>query len=166
MPPKIQDNPKFFPFFEGCLGAVDGTHIDAFVPSEDTPRYRNRKGGVSQNVFAACTFDLRFCYVLSGWEGSAADGRIFEDAHRLDFAVPPGSYYLADLGFAVCNALMVPFRSVRYHLREWALSEQRRVRPLIIIIHYVNPPSAHKHPRNYSTSAIHLFEMWLKESLV
>lgn len=131
VPPQILNNAKFFPFFEGCLGAVDGTHIESFIPSEDVPRYRNRKGGLSQNVLAACTFDLRFCYVLSGWEGSAADGRVFEDARRVDFAIPPGSYYLADLGFAVCDALVVPFRSVRYHLREWALTEQRQV-PLLV----------------------------------
>jgi len=131
VPPEIRDNPSFFPFFEGCLGAVDGTHIESFVPSEDIPRYRNRKGGISQNVLAACTFDLRFCYVLSGWEGSAADGRVFEDARRVDFAIPPGSYYLADLGFGACDALVVPFRNVRYHLREWALTEQRQVPHLI-----------------------------------
>jgi len=62
VPPQILNNAKFFPFFEGCLGAVDGTHIESFIPSEDVPRYRNRKGGLSQNVLAACTFDLRFCY--------------------------------------------------------------------------------------------------------
>lgn len=121
----ISENPKFFPFFEGCLGAVDCTHIESFVPSEDIPRYRNQKGGISQNVLAACTFDLRFCYVLSGWEGSAADGCVFKDAHRVDFAVPPGSYYLADPGFAACDALMVPFQKVQYHLWKWALAEQR-----------------------------------------
>ena len=118
VPPQIHDNPNFFPFFEGCLGAVDGTHIKSFIVSEDIPHYWNRKGGISQNVLAACTFDLRFCYVLSGWEGSAADGHVFEDACRVDFAILPGSYYLADLGFGACDALMVPFRNICYHLRE------------------------------------------------
>jgi hypothetical protein len=28
VPPEIQDNPKFYPFFEGALGAIDGTHIN------------------------------------------------------------------------------------------------------------------------------------------
>ncbi|KAH8109015.1 hypothetical protein DFH11DRAFT_1470295, partial [Phellopilus nigrolimitatus] len=31
-PSEISDNPKFFPFFKDCLGAIDGTHISAFVP--------------------------------------------------------------------------------------------------------------------------------------
>ena len=122
---QIQNNSKFFPFFEGCLGAVDSMHIDTFVASEDIPHYRNRKGSISQNILAACTFDLQFCYVLSGWEGSAADSHVFKDACQVDFAVPPGSYYLADLGFTACNALLVPFRTVHYHLREWALSDQQ-----------------------------------------
>jgi len=30
VPPEIRNNPSFFPFFEGCLGAVDGTHIESF----------------------------------------------------------------------------------------------------------------------------------------
>ncbi|KAH9910649.1 uncharacterized protein BXZ73DRAFT_23121, partial [Epithele typhae] len=26
----IKDNPKFYPFFRRVLGAIDGTHVDAF----------------------------------------------------------------------------------------------------------------------------------------
>lgn len=42
----------------------------------DQARYRNRKQVISQNVFVACTFSMRFTYVLVGWEGSAHDGRL------------------------------------------------------------------------------------------
>ena len=41
---------------------------------------RNRKGVISQNVLAACNFDLEFIYVLSGWEGSAHDSKVLQDA--------------------------------------------------------------------------------------
>jgi hypothetical protein len=44
------------------------------------------------NILAACTFDLWFCYVLSGWEGSAADGQVFDDARKVDFAILPGTW--------------------------------------------------------------------------
>jgi hypothetical protein len=125
IPPEIRDNPKLYPFFEGCLGALDGTHIDTFVPDNALPRYRNRKGGISQNVLAACTFDMRFCYILSGWEGSATDGRIFDDARQKDFAIPNGSYYLADAGFMTCNALIIPYRGTRYHLKEWGRAPEK-----------------------------------------
>ena len=124
-PSIIRNNPKWFPYFSDCLGAIDGTHIAAFVPEDALPRYRDRKGQVSQNVLAACTFDLCFCYVLSGWEGSAADSRIYDDARRRDFLIPPNKYYLADAGFGLCDGLLTPYRQVRYHLKEWSRGNQR-----------------------------------------
>lgn len=51
-------------------------HIPAHVPAKDQSRFRNRKGFLSQNVLAACTFDLQFIFVYPGWEGSAADSRV------------------------------------------------------------------------------------------
>lgn len=124
-PPEICYNPKLYPFFKDCRGAVDGTHVHAFVPDDAIPHYRNRKCGLSQNVLAACTFDMRFCYVLSGWEGSASDGRVWDNARQHDFAVAPGTYYLADAGFPACHALLIPYRKVRYHLKEWGRAPQK-----------------------------------------
>src|SRR5882724_9586980 len=118
----IADNPKFYPFFKGALGAVDGTHISACPPASDRACYRNCKGGISQNVLAATTFDMHICYILSGWEGSASNGGVFHDAHVHDLVIPAGKYYLEDAGYPICDALMVPFRGVRYHLREWESS--------------------------------------------
>jgi hypothetical protein len=45
-------------------------------------------------VLAAVTFDLKFSYVLAGWEGSAHDATILADAlHRHDgLRVAPGNY--------------------------------------------------------------------------
>ena len=99
VPPEIQDNPKLYPFLKDCRGAIDGSHIDAFVPEEAASRYRDRKGRLSQNILAACTFDMRFSYILAGWEGSAADGRVYENARYHGLAIPPGTFYLADAGF-------------------------------------------------------------------
>ena len=116
---EIQDNPKLYPFFKDCQGSIDGTHLDAFCPDDAVKRYRNRKGGISQNVLAACSQDMRFTYILSGWEGSASDGYIFDDARQSNLTVPPGRYFLADAGFSSCNVLLVPYRGERYHLKEW-----------------------------------------------
>ena len=77
---EIQDNLKLYPFFKDCIGSIDGTHLDAFVPDDAVARYRNRKGRLLQNVLAACSQDMCFTYILSGWEGSASDGHIFDDA--------------------------------------------------------------------------------------
>ena len=79
-PPEICYNPKLYPFFHDCCGAVDGTHIDAFVPDDAIAHYHNQMGGLTQNVLATCTFDMWFCYVLSGWEGSAVSGQVWDDA--------------------------------------------------------------------------------------
>ena len=43
-----------------------------------------RKHTTAQNVLAAVDFDLRFTYVLVGWEGSAHDARILDDALERD----------------------------------------------------------------------------------
>lgn len=50
------------------------------VPNTSKPRYRTRKGQIATNTLAACDRSLRFVYVLAGWEGSAADGRVLRDA--------------------------------------------------------------------------------------
>ena len=42
-----------------------------------------------------------------------------EEACRTNFPVPMGKYYLADAGFSHCDALLVPYRGVQYHLAEW-----------------------------------------------
>ena len=124
-PSEIQNNPKLYPFFKDCWGAIDGTHIDVFVPKDAVARYHNHKGGLSQNVFAACTFNLQFSYVLPGWEGSAADGCVFDNAHWKSLAISPSIYLLADAGFPTCNALMILYKREQYHLKEWRTAPQK-----------------------------------------
>jgi hypothetical protein len=125
-PPYIADNPKFTPYFDGCIGALDGTHIAMHIPSADQPRYRNRKGYISQNVLAVCDFDMMFIYILAGWEGSAHDSRVLMDARLNRGLNPPlGRYYLGDAGYSNSEYVMVPYRGVRYHLKEQRLAAQR-----------------------------------------
>ena len=104
-------------------------------------RFWNRKGWISQNVLVACDFSLRFNYILSGWEGSAADSRIYDDARRRDFLIPPNKYYLADAGFGLCDGLLTPYRQVRYHLKEWSRGNQRYAFNYIFYLFYAYFPS-------------------------
>ena len=97
---------------------LDGTHIPAFVPASLAQPFRNRKGFLSQNVLAACSFDLLFTFVLIGWEGSAAECTILADAYMKGLTVGNGKYDLGDAGFALTTKLLTPYRGVRYHLRE------------------------------------------------
>ncbi|KAL2492497.1 putative harbinger transposase-derived nuclease [Abeliophyllum distichum] len=88
-----KDNVKpWYSYFQDAVGVIDGTHIAANVPVEDQARYRNMKQVISQNVLVACTFDMKFTYVLAGWEGSAHDGRLLRSdvprqGHKLTIPV-------------------------------------------------------------------------------
>ncbi|XXG51718.1 hypothetical protein AAC387_Pa03g0227 [Persea americana] len=77
--PQILQSSRFDPYFKDCIGAIDGTHVRVKVSRADAPRFRGRKDCPTQNVLAACSFDMRFTYVLPGWEGTASDSRIMRN---------------------------------------------------------------------------------------
>jgi hypothetical protein len=60
---RISNDNKYKTYFADCVGALDGTHIDVHVSPADQPRYRNRKGHLTQNVLAVCDFDMRFTHL-------------------------------------------------------------------------------------------------------
>lgn len=70
---------------------------------------------------------MRFLFLVTGWEGSAADATMYNTARMQDFTIPNGKCYLADAGFGICEALLVPYRGVRYHLAEWGRANLRYV---------------------------------------
>jgi hypothetical protein len=121
IPNEIAQESKFMPFFKDAIGALDGCHVPVAIPSKDAGKYRNRKGFLSQNVLGVCNFDLTFSYVVAGWEGSATDSRVLnETIGKNEFAIPQGKYYVADAGYGLSNAILTPYRGVRYHLKEWS----------------------------------------------
>ena len=73
----------------------------------------------SPKIASVYSFGLQFLYALTGWEGSATDAYLWDDAIRNDFVVPEGKYYLADAGFGTCDQLFLPYHGVCYHLAEW-----------------------------------------------
>jgi hypothetical protein len=86
----------------------------------------DRKGALSQNVIVVCAFDMRFHFVLLGWEGSAHDSRVLQDGNtNKDFEIPVGKYYLADAGYVNRGCLLTPYRWVRYHLKEQRLAQMK-----------------------------------------
>lgn len=124
-PSEISSDPKRSPFFNKVRCAIDGTHMKVHPAAEDRPRYRNRKGTLSINILAACTFDMRFTYLLSGYEGSACDSAIWSFARTQDLQIPQGQRWLGNAGFGICDALYVPYRATRYHLKEWAKGNKK-----------------------------------------
>ena len=101
------------------LDAVDGTHINCFTSAADRHASQDWKGGLTQNCLAICSFSFQFLYFISGLEGSAADAMMYMPSHLMDFMIPEGKFYLADAGFALCDALLVPYQGVCFHLAEW-----------------------------------------------
>ncbi|KAH1096253.1 hypothetical protein J1N35_013174 [Gossypium stocksii] len=71
-------------------------------------------------MLGVCTLDMQFVYVLPGWEGSVADGRVLQDtiSRRHELKVPHGCY-LVDAGYTNFEGFLAPFRAQRYHLNEW-----------------------------------------------
>ena len=124
--PKISSSGKFSPYFNDCIGALDGTHIQCQVSAGDTAPYRNRKDYLSQNVLAVCGHDMFFHYVLPGWEGSAHDAKVLGDAiENKGFTIPKDKYYLADAGYSNTDFMMIPYSGIRYHLKEQAQAAMR-----------------------------------------
>ena len=69
------------------------------MPPEIQRRFRGRKDGTAQNVLTAISFDLKFTYVLAGWEGSAHDSCVLNDAFARSggFSIPEGIIRLLHL---------------------------------------------------------------------
>ncbi|XP_062080151.1 uncharacterized protein LOC133784900 [Humulus lupulus] len=90
---------------EDCVGAIDGTHVSAVAPTLKQLAFRGRKVDVTQNVMAACSFNMMFTYVYAGWEGTANDSRVLLDAMRKDDNFPMSP--------------QAPYRGERYHLHRF-----------------------------------------------
>ena len=73
----------------------------------------------------ACDFDLKFVHVHAGWEGSASDARVLQDALNHGLQVPPRKFYLVDAGYANTPQFLAPYRGTRYHLKEQGRARQR-----------------------------------------
>ena len=103
--------------------------------------------------------DMKFVYVLSGWESSAADSHVFECVQTFSFAIPEGWYYLADAGYSNCDALLVPYRGVQYYLKGWGQASDGYV--LAIPSHMCSDPplSNPKTTKNSLTSGTHSSRM-------
>src|SRR5438132_9947791 len=83
--------PQFSPWFDGCIGAMDGTHILIQVtPSKNLP-YIGREGLPTLNFVAVCDHDARFIFTCAK-EGTLHDATVFQEAieeYGDQFSHPP-----------------------------------------------------------------------------
>ncbi|KAM3304151.1 hypothetical protein P3S67_015183 [Capsicum chacoense] len=116
LPTMLQVVLKLYPIL---IKSLDGTVQPEITNNH---RFHGRKGTTIQNVLAAINFNLKFTYVLAGWEGSAYDSCILNDAlersHGLQ--IPQDKYYLVDAGYELCKGFIPPYRGIRYHLQEYS----------------------------------------------
>lgn len=126
--PKILGDPRYWPFFKDAIGAIDGTHIPCVVSVEEQGKYIGRKGIPTQNIMAACDWDICFTYVMAGWERTAHDARLFDYALTrpdMKFPHPPqGKYYLLDAGYPTPRRYLGPYISHRYHFPDFRRSSR------------------------------------------
>ncbi|KAL0009520.1 hypothetical protein SO802_011022 [Lithocarpus litseifolius] len=124
LPYSLRGNEKYYPWFEKCVGAIDGTHISASAPSGRTTAFRDRQSDITQNVMCACNFDMWFTYMHSGWEGV----RMIHESCRTHLDMPR-SYYLVDSGYAIDNAFLPPHKFARYHAQEFRGTDRQPTTP-------------------------------------
>ncbi|KAL6549965.1 hypothetical protein OROMI_020453 [Orobanche minor] len=125
VPPEIRNNSLYWPFFEDCVGALDGTHIQAVISDSEGIPFRGRKGTKTWNVLACCSFDRIFTFINVGWEGSVHDTTVWVDSltqSKYCFPHPPnGKYYLVDSGYPNTTDYLSPIKdtNVRYHIPDF-----------------------------------------------
>lgn len=120
IPDRIAESSEFTPFFDCCVGALDGAHIPIRIPLIESVPWINSRGDITQNALAVCDFNMKFTYIFPGWEGAAPNARVLGDAvSKKDFVVPKEGYYLADASYTSADWLLTPYRDVRYRLEEY-----------------------------------------------
>lgn len=62
--------------FVDCIGAIDGTHVKAVLLQQEHMHFIGQKGEPTQNVSAACDFNLCFIFVLTGHTENTHDARL------------------------------------------------------------------------------------------
>ncbi|XP_020598334.1 uncharacterized protein LOC110037934 [Phalaenopsis equestris] len=87
---------------QDCIGAIDGTHVDVRVCSDEKVPYIGRCGAQTQNVMAICDFNMCFTFFMVGWEGSAHHSRVFK----------------LDTEFAILedDSMQIPPEALEYHV--------------------------------------------------
>ncbi|CAI9294005.1 unnamed protein product [Lactuca saligna] len=94
VPEYILNNPRYYPMFKDCIGAIDGTHVRASVRQHEEAKYIGRKGYATQNIMRP---DLHFPF-------------------------PTGDkYYVVDVGYPNTRGYLAPYKgaNIRYHLLDF-----------------------------------------------
>jgi hypothetical protein len=85
-----QELRDYSPWFDGCIGAIDGTHIEVEVNRDAKADFINRNGDTTINIFAIVDMHGRFTFVGAGKTGACHDVAVLEECQRdARFPHPP-----------------------------------------------------------------------------
>ncbi|CAH8278714.1 unnamed protein product [Arabidopsis lyrata] len=122
IPKKLQRDRRYWPYFSGFVGAIDGVHVCVKVKPELQGMYWNRHDRTSFNIMAICDINMLFTYVWNGAPGSCHDTAVLTMAQ--DLLPPRDKYYVVDSGYPNKQGFLAPYRSsrngvVRYHMSQF-----------------------------------------------
>lgn len=86
-----------------------------------------------QNILAVYNFKMHFCYIFLEWKGFTYDNRVFKDAiDKKGFVIPDRKYWLRDTGYSNSDHLLMPYKKLKYHLKEilLVLKKQKNTKKL------------------------------------
>ncbi|KAG5068680.1 hypothetical protein JHK85_001057 [Glycine max] len=63
---EILKDAKYHSYFRDCIGAIDDTHIQVWVPYHLQRVYIGRKGFTTTNIMVVCDFSMCFTFVWAG----------------------------------------------------------------------------------------------------
>ena len=127
VPERLLMDERYWPYFSGFVGAMDGVHVCVKVKPEVQGMYWNRHNITSFNIMAICDLNMLFTYVWNGAPGSCHDTAVLTMAQDNDssFPLPPvDKYYLVNSGYPNKQGFLAPYRSslngvVRYHMSQF-----------------------------------------------
>jgi len=110
-PTFAQPHPKvsrgaYYPWFQNCIGALDGTHIRLQVSSDRNLNFIGRHMVPTFNVLAVVDLDCRFIFVCSERPGCLHDYTVLQQVlvqYRTQFPHPPqGNMISPPISLAPC----------------------------------------------------------------
>nr|XP_026499959.1 protein ALP1-like [Vanessa tameamea] len=123
--------------FPGCIGAIDGKHINLRAPACSGSEFYNYKKTFSIVLLACVDDDYSFTYIDIGAKGRYSDGGVFSNCslkRAIDdgsLNIPAESVIVADAAFPLQNNIMKPYPgnnlTTRQKIFNYRLSRARRI---------------------------------------
>lgn len=123
--------------FPGCIGAIDGKHVNLRAPANSGSDFYNYKKTFSIILLACVDDDYSFSYIDVGAKGRYSDGGVYDNCslkRAIDdgsLNVPAQSVFVADAAFPLNKNIMKPYPGTNLTIQQkkinYRLSRARRI---------------------------------------